>query len=69
MKFSDMEPNENELSGTLKKNVVIDNEIPFRVVSKENLHQYQEQVNFELILTDVKSFVIIRTQHYTFRRT
>ena len=43
MEFSDMEPNESE-SGTLKKNVDIDNEIPFRVVSEENLHRYQEQV-------------------------
>ena len=43
MEFSDMERND-EPSGTLKKNVVIDNETPFRVVSEENLHQYQEQV-------------------------
>ena len=34
-----------EMSASLENNIVIPNETPFRVVSEENLHRYQEQVN------------------------
>ena len=42
----DMKRISREIPDTLEKNVVIPKETPFRVVSEENLHEYQEQVNF-----------------------
>ena len=39
-----MKRNAREMSGTLQKNLVIPKTPEFRVVSEENLLQYQEQV-------------------------
>ena len=45
-----------EMSEPLEKNMALPEETPFRVVSDENLHQYQEQVNFELTLIYVNPY-------------
>ena len=42
--FVQMKRKASEMSDTLERDVVIDNETPFCLVSEENIHRYQEQV-------------------------
>ena len=49
-----------EMSDTLEKNFIIPNVTPFRIVSQEILHRYQEQVN--LHYTDCRAVTALTAQ-------
>ena len=48
--------NAGKMSDTLEKNVVMPNGTPFRIISEENLHQYQGQVNLHCNWLQQKSW-------------